>query len=64
VPTVTSVRTGYPNEVAANLIGMCTHGRTGLQRYLVGGVTERVVRTAPVPVLTVRIPEQDDEDES
>jgi len=43
---------------------MCTHGRTGLQRYLVGGVTERVVRTAPVPVLTVRIPEQDDEDES
>ncbi|WP_175424269.1 universal stress protein, partial [Haladaptatus sp. W1] len=30
-----------------------THGRTGLDRYLLGSVTERVVRLADVPVLTV-----------
>jgi len=33
---------------------MGTHGRTGLDHYLIGSVTERVVRNAPVPVLTVR----------
>ena len=32
---------------------MGTHGRTGLDRYLLGSVTERVVRAAPVPVVTV-----------
>ncbi len=38
----------------ADLVAMGTHGRRGLRRYLVGSVTERVVRRAPVPVLTVR----------
>jgi nucleotide-binding universal stress UspA family protein len=33
---------------------MGTHGRTGLDHYLVGSVTERVVRRSPVPVLTIR----------
>jgi nucleotide-binding universal stress UspA family protein len=33
---------------------MGTHGRRGIDRYLLGSVTERVVRTAVVPVLTVR----------
>lgn len=40
--------------VAADVIVMGTHGRTGLAHLLVGSVTERVVRTATVPVLTVR----------
>lgn len=31
-----------------------THGRSGLDRLLMGSVAERVVRTAPCPVLTVR----------
>ncbi|MFB6105922.1 MAG: universal stress protein [Halobacteriaceae archaeon] len=40
-----------------DLVVMGTHGRTGLNRYLLGSVAERVVRTAPVPVLTVRVTE-------
>ena len=40
----------------ADLIALGTHGRTGLDRYLFGGVTEKLVRTADVPVLTVREP--------
>jgi len=37
-----------------DLVVMGTHGRTGLERYLLGSVTEKVVRTADVPVLTSR----------
>jgi hypothetical protein len=39
------------------LIVMGTHGRRGVPRALIGSVAERVVRTAPVPVLTVHAPE-------
>lgn len=38
----------------ADLIIMGTHGRRGMSRVLTGSVAERVVRTAPCPVLTVR----------
>ncbi len=38
----------------AKLIVMGTHGRTGLTRLLIGSVAERVVGTAPCPVLTIR----------
>ncbi|MFC6905501.1 universal stress protein [Halalkalicoccus tibetensis] len=38
----------------ADLIVMGTRGRSGLDRYLLGSVTEKVVRTADVPVFTVR----------
>ncbi|MBI2563014.1 MAG: universal stress protein, partial [candidate division NC10 bacterium] len=37
-----------------DLIMMATHGRTGLSHALVGSVTERVVRKAPCPVLSIR----------
>jgi nucleotide-binding universal stress UspA family protein len=43
-------------EVAADLIVMATHGRTGLGRLLMGSVAEEVLRKAPCPVLTVRAP--------
>jgi nucleotide-binding universal stress UspA family protein len=38
----------------ADLVVMGTHGRTGLGRFFLGSVAERVVATSPVPVLTVR----------
>jgi nucleotide-binding universal stress UspA family protein len=40
-------------EVRADLVIMGTHGRRGLAHALMGSVAERVVRVAPVPVLTV-----------
>jgi nucleotide-binding universal stress UspA family protein len=40
-------------SVKADLIVMSTHGRTGVAHALMGSVAERVVRTAPCPVLTV-----------
>jgi len=38
----------------ATLIAMTTHGRTGIPRWLVGSVAEKIVRTSPIPVLLVR----------
>jgi universal stress protein A len=38
----------------ADLLVLGTHGRTGLGKILLGSVAERVVATAPCPVLTVR----------
>lgn len=40
-------------EEGAELIVMTTHGRKGLSHMLLGSVTERVIRTAPCPVLVV-----------
>jgi universal stress protein A len=62
VPVVTAVESGIPvaerivdyaERHAIDLIVMGTHGRTGFSRVLTGSVAERVVRTAPCPVLTV-----------
>ena len=61
--TVTAVvRTGrpaaevsrYAKEVDADVVATGTRGRHGENRFLIGSVAERVVRTCPVPVLTVR----------
>jgi universal stress protein A len=46
------------SEERADMIVMGTHGRTGLDRMLMGSVAERVVRQAPCPVLTVRLAPQ------
>jgi nucleotide-binding universal stress UspA family protein len=37
-----------------NLIAMCTHGRSGIKRWVLGSVTEKVVRLCGDPVLIVR----------
>jgi nucleotide-binding universal stress UspA family protein len=46
-------------EMAADLIVLGTHGRSGFERFLLGSVAEKVLRTAPCPVLTVpkRLPD-------
>ncbi|WP_248898008.1 universal stress protein [Haloplanus halobius] len=44
----------YALEHDADMVAMGTRGRHGENRFLVGSVAERVVRTCPVPVLTVR----------
>jgi nucleotide-binding universal stress UspA family protein len=37
-----------------DLIAMCTHGRTGLARWALGSVADRVLRAGGVPILLVR----------
>lgn len=44
----------YADDHGVDVIAMGTHGRTGLDRYVAGSVTERVVRLATAPVLTTR----------
>jgi nucleotide-binding universal stress UspA family protein len=41
-------------EKKVDVIVMGTAGRSGLDRFLLGSVTEKVVRTAPCPVLVIR----------
>lgn len=56
------VRIGYaPEEILqavtdeqADLVVMGTHGRRGINHVFFGSVAERIVKSAPVPVLTVR----------
>lgn len=46
----------FVDEESIDLIVMATHGRTGLPHIIMGSVAEKVVRHAPVPVLTVKPP--------
>lgn len=56
------LRVGPPSDeilkaiksVKADLVVMATHGRGAVLHALVGSVAERIVRSSPVPVLTVR----------
>lgn len=56
------VRTGSParaiteeaRHLAADLLVIATHGRTGLAHVALGSVAERVIRHAPCPVLVIR----------
>jgi nucleotide-binding universal stress UspA family protein len=50
-PTIVEYAERYDHD----LIVMPTHGREGVSRYLVGSVTEKVVRLSSVPVLTARM---------
>lgn len=45
---------GYADEHGVDMIVMSTHGRSGVGRFLMGSVTERVIRGGDVPVLAVQ----------
>ncbi|MFQ5683094.1 MAG: universal stress protein [Candidatus Binatia bacterium] len=45
----------------SDLIVISTHGRTGFSHVLMGSVTEKVVRQAPCPVLSIRPPKEQQE---
>lgn len=61
VPIETAVAEGDPvreilgraSESRADLLVIGTHGRGGFERWVLGSVTEKVLRKAPCPVLTV-----------
>jgi nucleotide-binding universal stress UspA family protein len=65
VPTVasgTGIAEGivdYAKTHSIDLIVTGTHGRGAVKHFLMGSVAERVVRTAPCPVLTVHAHERD-----
>ena len=46
----------YAKDAGIDQIVMGTHGRTGLDRLLMGSVAERVMREAPCSVLVVKLP--------
>jgi nucleotide-binding universal stress UspA family protein len=60
------LKTGVPHEEIvktaaeehADLVVMGTHGRGAVERFFLGSVADRVVRSAPCPVLTVRGPKE------
>ncbi|SEP18654.1 Nucleotide-binding universal stress protein, UspA family [Halogranum amylolyticum] len=62
LPTETSIVNGppyieivrYAEEHDVDCIVMGTHGRKGIRRFLLGSVTERVIRRADVPVISVK----------
>jgi universal stress protein A len=61
VQCVIEVRTGVPDldivraarDLGVDLVVMVTHGRTGLEHFVLGSVTEHVIRKAPCPVLVL-----------
>jgi len=47
----------FANDNKIDIIVIGTYGRSGLERFIFGSTAERVVRRAPCPVMTVRVPE-------
>jgi len=45
---------GFARRTPDNLVAMCSHGRSGLKRWVLGSVTEKVVRHSGDPVLVIR----------
>jgi nucleotide-binding universal stress UspA family protein len=51
---IADVILGYADEIQADLIAMSTHGRTGIGRWLLGSVADRVVHGSHIPILLIR----------
>jgi nucleotide-binding universal stress UspA family protein len=45
----------YVTDHDVDLVVMGTHGRSGLDRFLIGSVAEKTIRRSPAPVLTVPV---------
>ncbi|MBI4640048.1 MAG: universal stress protein [Candidatus Tectomicrobia bacterium] len=64
----TSVRYGdtaeeileHIHDRGIDLIAMSTHGRSGIKRWMLGSVAEKVLRAASVPLLLIRASQPDD----
>jgi len=62
IAVITEVVEGVPTNVIfstakthqADLIVMCSHGETGLKRWILGSVAQKVARHSPIPVLVLR----------
>jgi nucleotide-binding universal stress UspA family protein len=71
IDVITAVREGLPykgiieyaDEHDVDLLVMSTHGRSGMNRFLFGSVTERVLRITDRPVLVVSRLDEDESDE-
>jgi nucleotide-binding universal stress UspA family protein len=46
----------FANQNEVDLIVISSHGRSGVSRWVMGSVAERIVRTSCVPVMMVRAP--------
>lgn len=70
IDTATETRRGsarqdiisYANEQDIELIVMGTRGRSGVERFLFGSVTERVIRATNIPIFVVRNDAESNED--
>ncbi|HOX39533.1 MAG TPA: universal stress protein [Candidatus Brocadiia bacterium] len=51
---------GYARQESVDLIIVATHGRSGITHAILGSVTEKIVRKAPCPVLTVNAGRKDE----
>jgi nucleotide-binding universal stress UspA family protein len=45
----------FSNSIDADLIGLCTHGRTGLAHFFTGSISEDLVNHAVKPVITFKV---------
>ncbi len=54
IPFMEIIRTAKEKEVDLIVVG--THGRTGIDHVLFGSTAEKIVRKAPCPVLSIRLP--------
>jgi nucleotide-binding universal stress UspA family protein len=68
IKVIPDVRKGQPyeeilkeaSERKIDLIVIASHGKTGLQKYFIGSVTEKVMKEAKCPVLLIRSQEKEE----
>jgi nucleotide-binding universal stress UspA family protein len=56
---VSEMIAGYVKEIKADLIIMATHAETGILRWILGSVAERVRRSVSIPIIIIKVPPND-----